>query len=239
MAEQSPFAKIFATWAQTSARAAETAGTQSDVFDLATQAFDPRWWFGTNRPSVEQWMEMLGGMPQFAFPALDRKFVALAGGWLLLMQRHAEHNLRFMQAWGEIYGELCAELYAAAAKGESVHAGRELLDRMVTMTNRKMQEVQRSEDFLASQRKLLQAFLLSRSREREVIEMVANAFDLPTRTEVDDTHRSVHDLKREVRALRRELDRLKPNTQRAPGHDPPRLAAERLESGKRSEGGGS
>jgi hypothetical protein len=46
-------------------------------------------------------------------------------------------------------------------------------------------------------------------RERELIELIANAFDLPTRTELDDAHRSVHDLKREVRALRREVDELR------------------------------
>ena len=85
------------------------------------------------------------------------------------------------------------------------------LERFITVLNRKIQALQRSEEFLASQRKLMEALLSSRSRERELVELVANAFDLPTRTEIDDAHRSVHDLKREVRALRRELDELKAN----------------------------
>ena len=73
--------------------------------------------------------------------------------------------------------------------------------------------VNRRQDIVcASQRRLLEAFLSSRTRERELVELLANAFDLPTRTEIDDAHRSVHDLKREVRALRRELERLQGET---------------------------
>jgi hypothetical protein len=236
MNEQNLFDQIFATWTQMWAKAAETAGTQNDTFDVAVQAVDFRRWFGI---SAEQSMEMMRSLPQFAFPMLDRKLLALAGGWLLLMQRNNEHNLKIMQAWSDAYGEFCSDLNAAATKGEPVHADRKLFERLITVINRKMQEVQRSDDFLASQRNLLEAFLLSRAREREMIEIVANAFDLPTRTEMDDAHRSVHDLKREVRALRRELDRLRLSAHPDTSHTPARLLPERREPGVRSQGSGS
>jgi polyhydroxyalkanoate synthase subunit PhaE len=238
MTEQNPFAQMFTTWAQAWTKAAEAAGTQDGTFNIAVQAFDPRRWFGMNRPAVEEPMDLLRRLPNFAFPMLDRKLVALVGGWMLLMQRNNEHNVKIIQAWAVAYRELCADLNAAAAKGEPVHAGRELLERMITVVNHTMQEVQRSDEFLASQSKLLEAFLLSRTREREVVEIVAKAFDLPTRTEMDDAHRSVHDLKREVRALRRELDRLAPKARSTSGQGPARLVAERSESGRRSQGGG-
>jgi polyhydroxyalkanoate synthase subunit PhaE len=239
MTEQDPFAQMFASWARLWAKASETAGARDGPFNLAMRAFDPRRWLGMAWPSVEEPMDFLGRLPHFAFPMLDRKLLALAGGWLLLMQRNGEHTLKIMQAWAEAYNDLYGDLNAAAAKGEPVHAGRELLERMLAVFNRKMQEAQRSDDFLASQRKLLEAFLLSRVREREVIEIVASAFDLPTRSEMDDSHRSMHDLKREVRALRRELDRLAPKVRPASGQGPARLIAERSESGRRSQGSGS
>jgi hypothetical protein len=206
--QQNSFSDIFGSWA----KQWEAAGSPDGPFALAMQAFDPRRWLGMYGPAMERPFETILGLPRFAFPMLDRKLLAVGAGWLMLLQRNSEYSARLMRAWSEAYADLFAELNEAAAKGEPVHAGRELLDRFITVLNRKMQAVQRSEDFLASQRKLLEAFLSSRTRERELIELLANAFDLPTRTEIDDAHRSVHDLKREVRALRRELDRLQRET---------------------------
>jgi hypothetical protein len=202
------FGSLFGPWA----KAWETAGSQDGPFALAMAAFDPRRWLGMYGPAMEQPFDTLLGSPRFAFPMLDRKLLAVGAGWLMLLQRNGEYSARLVRAWSEANGELLSELNDAAAKGEPVHAGRELLDRFIAVVNRKMQNVQRSEEFLASQRRLLEAFLSSRTRERELIELLANAFDLPTRTEIDDAHRSVHDLKREVRALRREIERLQGET---------------------------
>ena len=206
------FGDIFGSWA----RQWESASSQDGHFALAMQAFDPRRWLGMYGPAMQQPFDTLLGLPRFAFPMLDRKLLAVGAGWLVLLQRSSEHGGRLLRAWSEACAELFAELHGAAAKGEPVHSGRELIDRFITVLNRKMQNVQRSEEFLASQRKLLEAFLSSRTHERELIELLANAFDLPTRTEIDDAHRSVHDLKREVRGLRRELDRLRGES--AAGH---------------------
>ena len=206
--QQNSFSDMFGAWASQW----EAARSQDGPFALAMAAFDPRRWLGLYGPAMEQPFDTLLGSPRFAFPMLDRKLLAVAAGWLMLLQRNGEYSARLLRAWSEAYGELVSELGDAAAKGEPVHAGRELFDRFIAVVNRKMQHVQRSEEFLASQRRLLEAFLSSRTRERELVELLANAFDLPTRTEIDDAHRSVHDLKREVRALRRELERLQGET---------------------------
>jgi polyhydroxyalkanoate synthase subunit PhaE len=233
--QQNPFGEIAAFWT----KICEGFGNKDEILGLSPKAFDPQRWLVPGWLSAEQPLEFLGGLPQFAFPMMDRKIIALMSGWLLLFQRHSEYNIKIMQAWNDAYAELCTELQNAAAKGETIHAGRELLDRMVTVFNGKIQAVQRSEDFLASQRKLLDAFLSSRTRERELIEIVINFFDLPTRTEMNDAHRSVHGLKREVRALQRELDRLKSEAARGSSASPPaRLMGGRPKPAARSKGGG-
>jgi hypothetical protein len=219
----------------------DPSGWQDAFFGAALQAFDPRTLLGMSAGAVERPLEMMLGLPRFAFPMLDRKLMALGAGWLLLLQRGGEHGARVLRAWSEAYADLLAELGAAAAAGKPVHAGRELLDRWVAVLNRKLQTVQRADDFLASQRALLDALLSSRSRERELIELMAAAFDLPTRTEMDDAHRSVRDLKREVRALRRELEEHRanatdaPRTRRAAG----RRAAAPPGTGRRAAEGGN
>ena len=232
--QQNSFGDVFAFWT----KQWETAASRDGPFALAMQAFDPRRWLGMYGPATEQPFEALLGLPRFSFPALDRKVLAVAAGWLMLLQRNGEYGAKLLRVWSEAYAELFAELKDAAAKGEPVHAGRELIDRFIAVLNRKMQKVQRSEEFLASQRKLLEAFLSSRTHERELIELVANAWDLPTRTEIDDAHRSVHELKREVRALRRELDCLRGETAAEPSASMPAAGgADDAEPAARAAGG--
>jgi polyhydroxyalkanoate synthase subunit PhaE len=236
---ETAFDGTFAAWA----KAWEFAGAEDGPFALAFQALDPRRWLGLVWGAAEQPFETILGLPRLAaFPALDRKALALVGGWLLLQQRSGEHGAMVCLAWSEAYVEFLAELNRTAAEGHPVKAGRELLDRWRSVLNRKLQRVQRSDKFLSAQRKMLDALLSSRAREREVIEAIANAFDLPTRTELDDAHGTLHNLKREVRALRRELESVKAN---AAGASPPakpapqpRAPGRRL-AGARAKGGGN
>jgi polyhydroxyalkanoate synthase subunit PhaE len=235
---ETAFDGTFAAWA----KALESAGAEDGPFALAFQALDPRRWPWVVWGGAEQPFETILGLPRFAaFPSLDRKTLALVGGWFVLLQRSGEHGAMVCLAWSEAYMEFLAELSRTAAEGHPAKAGRELLDRWTSILNQKLQTVQRSEQFLSAQRKMLDALLSSRAREREVIEAITNAFDLPTRTELDDAHGTLHNLKREVRALRRELESMKAN---APGASPPgeqarqpRAPGQRL-AGARAKGGG-
>jgi polyhydroxyalkanoate synthase subunit PhaE len=214
MSEQkNPFEDMFGHWAKLWAGIGEKDG----LLGLAMQAWDPRQWGGGAWTSVEGPIESLLGLPRFAIPPIDRKLLALLGGWVVLAQRSGEYGAKSTHAWSEAYTEFQAELNREAAQGKPIHAGRELLDRWVAVLGRKMQVVQKSEEFLECQNRLMEALLNSRSREREIIEMIAGALDLPTRSELNDAHRSIHDLKREVRALRRELDAAaKPDNEKSP-----------------------
>jgi len=203
MSEQkNPLEDMFAYWA----KLLEGAGAKDGPFGLAMQAWDPRRWGGGAWTSVEGPIESLLGLPRFAVPPVDRKLLALLGGWFVLSQRGVEYGGKSAHAWTEAYTEFLAELNREAAQGKPVRLGREVLDRWVAVLGRKMQGVQKSQEFLECQSRLMEAVLTSRSREREIIELIAGVFDLPTRSELNDAHRSIHDLKREVRALRRELD---------------------------------
>jgi polyhydroxyalkanoate synthase subunit PhaE len=71
-----------------------------------------------------------------------------------------------------------------------------IADEVLTRTHR-------SPAFLEAQRRLLRAgmdFLLA---ERELVETLVEPTGLPTRSEIDELHRTVHTLKRQVRLLER------------------------------------
>jgi hypothetical protein len=69
--------------------------------------------------------------------------------------------------------------------------------------NTTLLETQRSPSFLAAQRQALRRGMEFLLAQREVVESVAEPAGLPTRSEIDEVHRSIHDLKRRLRTLER------------------------------------
>jgi len=71
------------------------------------------------------------------------------------------------------------------------------------IANQTLVETHRSAEFLTAQRELLRTgmdFLLA---EREFVEKLVEPPGLPTRSEIDEVHRSVWELKRRIRELER------------------------------------
>ncbi len=169
---------------------------------LAARALDPRRWLLPG--ADEKPFETILGLPRLAdMPALDRQMLALMGGWLLVVQRNGEVNAQVLRAWGQANMEFLQALQASVSGDRPPASLREVLDQWAAAANLALMKAQRSEDFLGAQRGLLDALLSSRTREREVVEAISRMLDLPTRTELDDLHKTVHALKRELRALKR------------------------------------
>ncbi|HET6522300.1 MAG TPA: poly(R)-hydroxyalkanoic acid synthase subunit PhaE [Geminicoccaceae bacterium] len=174
--------------------------------ELAARLLDPRQWLGVGGAAVEQPFEAILGLPRLAdIPAYDRKLLALMQDWMTVAQRSSAFHALVAQIWLHAYQTFQADLQRAAAEGKSVGSGRELLERWTATANATLLKAQRDDDFLAAQRRLLEAVLASRTREREIVEAQAEALGLPTRTEMDDVHRTLQEVKRELRALKRQL----------------------------------
>jgi hypothetical protein len=70
--------------------------------------------------------------------------------------------------------------------------------------NRQLLETQRSEPFLKTQAEMIRATTELRMAQQELVEHFGKQYGFPTRTELDDVHRTVTELRRELRAMRRE-----------------------------------
>jgi polyhydroxyalkanoate synthase subunit PhaE len=70
--------------------------------------------------------------------------------------------------------------------------------------NRQLLETQRSEPFLQTQAAMIRASTELRLAQQELVEHFGRQFGFPTRTELDDVHRTVTELRREMRTMRRE-----------------------------------
>jgi class III poly(R)-hydroxyalkanoic acid synthase PhaE subunit len=186
--------------------ALSSAATGRGPGELLIQLLDPRHWLGAGGAALEQPFEAILGLPRLAdVPAYDRKILALLQDWMAVAQRSGEFSALVGQVWLQAWLTFLADLQRAAVEGKPVQSGRELLERWMATANMALLKAQREGEFLAAQRRLLEAILSSRTKEREIVEAQAEALGLPTRTEMDDVHRTLQEVKRELRALKRQL----------------------------------
>ena len=194
----------FEPFAASFAKAWPGADLSRDWQDFATRLLDPRQWLGGGM--LEQPFETVLGLPRLAdAPDLDRKLLQLLQAWFGMSLRSTQYGAVLAQVWIAAYGDFVKELQASAMAGTPMLGGRELLERWTALVNERLLRAQRSDSLLEAQRRLLDAVLTSRAAERELVEIGAKAADLPTRSELDDVHKTLHAVKRDLRALQRRL----------------------------------
>ncbi len=92
-----------------------------------------------------------------------------------------------------------------AEKGEKLTSSRDLMRTWYSIADRTLMQKFNTEEFLKLQNKLTEALMKHKTAQRDAMEIVYDAMELPTRSEIDEAYRDIHALKREVRALRKAL----------------------------------
>jgi polyhydroxyalkanoate synthesis regulator phasin len=133
--------------------------------------------------------------------SIERRMGRLMEGWLAVQAAARAYEAVVAGAWSEAtrrYGSEMAELQRSGkAPADAKAALRSWLD----TANRTLLETHRSPKFLEAQGELLRKGMEFLLVEREVVEAMVERAGLPTRSEIDEVHRSLHDLKRRLRAL--------------------------------------
>jgi hypothetical protein len=165
---------------------------------------DPRSWIG----GTGEMDDVLGRMaqgPRFAdLWEAERRYAGVLQAWLNLRRRGLEHNAVVLEAWlqaGRRFTEQLAGRTGADAKALDAKAALAL---WTETANQKLLETQRSEKFLQTQAEMIRATTALRMAQQELVEHFGKQYGFPTRTELDDVHRTVTELRRELRAMRRE-----------------------------------
>ncbi len=183
---------LFAAWSRFAQVSAEASGGPFDPagwFDAAGDG-DLGHWFGDSADPWREQRDALNGSPQWLAytAALERTRAVMSAAWLNAFKRFTEDLARDRQP-----GDALPDWAAIQARWQQA-------------ADAELAAAQRSDEFLAAQRDLIRARLDCSALLRGRIERIAEMLALPTRTELDDLHRSVHGLKRELRALRERLD---------------------------------
>jgi class III poly(R)-hydroxyalkanoic acid synthase PhaE subunit len=195
--------------------------------EMLAKIFDPRGWFSATN-EVDQTLQRMVEGPRLAdLWNVERKFIAVFNAWVAMRRHGLEHNTVMLEAWLKAAGAFAKTLNERAERGETFESSREVMALWVETANEVLLEAQRSDAFLKTQRDLLKASTDLRLAQQELAEFYSEMFGYPTRTELDDVHKTVTELRRELRAFKRESRGPRPAAESANGaaHKAPRRAA--------------
>src|SRR3954454_20367517 len=172
--------------------------------EMLAKIFDPRGWFSATS-EVDQTLQRMAEGPRLAdLWNVERKVVAVFNAWVAMRRHSLEHNTVMLEAWLKAAGVFAKTLNERAERGETLESSREVTALWVETANEILLETQRSDAFLKTQRDLLKASTDLRLAQQELAELYSEMFGYPTRTELDDVHKTVTELRRELRAFKRE-----------------------------------
>src|SRR3954463_5798950 len=204
--------------------------------EMLAKIFDPRGWFSATN-EVDQTLQRMAEGPRLAdLWNTERKFMAVSNAWVAMRRHRLEHNTVMLEAWMKAAGDFARTLNERAERGETLESSREVMALWVETANEVLLETQRSEAFLKTQRDLLKASTDLHLAQQELAEFYSEMFGYPTRTELDDVHRTVTELRRELRAFKRESRAPRPAPERADGaaREAPRRTAPAASRSKRT-----
>ena len=180
-------------------------GLRSDFFSEESAA--------SFQPFAEQWRASMDGpatdwatSPGFGFTrGYQAKMGALLSAWLEVLQRDLEYRSVLSGAWFDAFGRFMTILSKRATDGEPSLSARETMVLWVETADEVFVEAFRSEAYTTAQAALMNASMTLKKQRRVVMEDMLVAYDLPTRTQVDEAHRMIYELRKEMKALRRQL----------------------------------
>ena len=165
---------------------------------------DPSRFLFAGTDEINQAIQRLVEGPEFAdIGTLERQVLKATREWFALREASAAYRAVTAGAWSRAFASFTREM---ATSPEALAQGsRPVLDRWLAIANEELIRTQRTDEFLKAQRELLAAGVAYRLKERELVEVWCETHSIPTRTEVDDVHRTVHELRGQIRALRAEV----------------------------------
>ena len=133
------------------------------------------------------------------------KFLKVFDALSDLQEAQREYQKVLSEGLAQSVEKTIEHLAKLAEKGEKLTSARDLMRTWYSIADRTLMEKFNTEEFLKLQNKLTDGLMKHKSAQRDALEIIYNAMELPTRSEIDEAYRDIHALKREVRALRKAL----------------------------------
>ena len=135
----------------------------------------------------------------------NQKLLRSFDAWVDVQRANAEYSTHVALISSRAFNEILGEMVSLAQSGETITSFQALVQRWIGVADRVFVEEFRSPEYIRAQGKLLSAGMAYRQREEALQEAFLESRGLPTRTEVDETHKDIYELRKELRALKRQL----------------------------------
>lgn len=186
-------------------------GSNSVVAESLRRLLNPKYFSMAALDEVSGSVQRMAEGPEFADIGLfEKHMLQSTAEWLAMQEADAQYRQITGSAWARAFQKFSAEISSDWTSLSS--DPRKTLDRWLEIANDELIQTQRREDFLAASRKLFRATIEYRLKQREAVEVWCESQSMPTRTEVDDLHRTVTGLRRELRTIKRQLAQNNTNT---------------------------
>jgi class III poly(R)-hydroxyalkanoic acid synthase PhaE subunit len=127
-----------------------------------------------------------------------------------------EYLALLAEIWESAFKKFGDELTGLVEKGGKIENVRDLVRFWTRCSEDVFLEAFRGERYTLVQGKMLNANMQYRISQRRIMEKYLEAFDMPTRREVDEAHRRIYDLNKVVKVLKRQIEELKAAEVRRP-----------------------
>ena len=130
----------------------------------------------------------------------------LLGGfdsWINFYKASFDYQLVLLNVWAKAFDELMWELAASEGKSRTIQNWRQFLQVWSSLFDRVFAETFRSQNTVEIQGKFLNAALTYRLHQQQLMEVFLKMNDLPTRSEVDEVHRSIYEMRKEIKSLKK------------------------------------
>lgn len=158
------------------------------------------------------------------------KILEAADATIDVRKAQAKYHKAMSDAMAQAVERTMDYLAKLAEKGDKITSVRDLMRTWFSMADRTLNKTFTSQEWLDLQGELTTALMTHKIKQREALEIIYEALEIPTRAEVDEAYRDIQNLKREVRKLKKQLATAgsaaaKGTTRRAPARKTPAKAA--------------
>jgi len=140
----------------------------------------------------------------------SEKFQLGFDAWVSWQLATLEYQGVLNQIWDQAIKGFQQDIISLAEKGQKIETLRDFVLLWTRGAEDVFTQAFQTEDYVLAQGQMLNAAMAYRVREREIIEVFLKLYDLPTRSELDETHRRIYELRKEVKALKKTIAELTP-----------------------------
>jgi class III poly(R)-hydroxyalkanoic acid synthase PhaE subunit len=142
--------------------------------------------------------------------------------WLELRRADLSYQALVAEIFTKAFDAMMRQMVERAQNGGVPQHAKDLINLWIATADEVFVEEFGQQGYIEAQGRLLNATMRYKVRERAILESFLDAYGLPTRSELDETHQTIYELRREVKALKREVRELRQASNRPAAAEPPR-----------------